>query len=474
MKEKELKQLQEKEQYDVKYIAELREYWNIYFYALINEIFTGIAINLGMTTKEAYRLAKSKPSDLKKANFFKSIFNKFKKIFKYKIPKFRYKEKLYDKQKPIKEKQWKKFNKYLDNYWSNYAKKASEDITIKAHELGKQTTEFRKKKKPYKNKSLYQVNFEQYENEMPSSLIEAYKKYDFSNAEKNILNKQFSSIAMYVTETGTKIQEAIRQQIQTGIENNKSPIEIASDLYWNVEKNENLVNKYTSETLRKDWNRISSTEIATIYESGILAPYEAQSMKSLKDPSFAQYFIFTGGSCPWCQAHQGSLVRLVPVDIVTNTTNDSLSSMGIKDPNTDIAIWIGKNNIGYKETKNIHEWRICTPAHPYNVATLQPIDLKNEWYNPKTGDVEKRQKKQKFVPKQIDYTQKTKEEKEWRKPTFIGENLVRFNNNIYEGVDQEDYNKKLEEHRKNPQLPIPVNKNSPAYKRIFIVEKNKK
>ena len=49
-----------------------------------------------------------------------------------------------------------------------------------------------------------------------------------------------------------------------------------------------------------------------------------------------------------------------------------------------------------------------------------------------------------------------------------------MNNNIYEAVDSADYNKKLEESRKDPQLPIPVNKNSPSYRRIFEeAEKNR-
>jgi hypothetical protein len=474
MDKKELEQLQEKEQYDVKYMSELRQYWNAYSYALINEIYVGVAINLGMSPSEAYKLARSRPDSLQKGNFFKSIFEKFKKIFRHKVPKFRYKKKLYDQEKPMTEKQWGKFNKYLDRYFSNYMNKVAEDVTVKSTMLGQETTRFRKKKKPYKNKSLYQVEFEQYDGDMPDSLVEAYKKYDFSNAEKNAINKQFSSVAMYVKQTGNDMQEAIRQQIQSGYDNEKSPVEVASDLYWNVEKNENLVNPYTAETKRKDWNRIASTEMATMYEAGILAPYEAEAMESLKDPSRAQYFVFTGGSCPWCRAHQGSLARLVPLDIVVDTTNDSLKAMGINDPNTDIAIWVGKNNIGFKETKTVQEWRICTPAHPYNVATLQPINIETDWYNPKTGNVEKRQKKQKFVPKQVDYSQKSREEKKWRKPTFVDSNLVRYNNNLYEAVGPDEYNRKLEAWRKDPQLPIPVDRSSTDYRQIFgEAEKNK-
>ncbi|MCK5606135.1 hypothetical protein KAR91_29825 [Candidatus Pacearchaeota archaeon] len=474
MDKKELEQLQEKEQYDVKYMSELRLYWNAYSYAMINEIYAGVAINLGMPESEAYKLAKNRPGDLQKSKFFKGVFERFKKIFNYKIPKFRYKKKLYDQEKPMTEKQWAKFNKHLDSYFSRYMNKVAENMTVKSNMLGQETTDFRRKKKPYKNKSLYQVEYDQYDGDMPDTLVEAYRNYDFKNSEKNALNKQFSSISMYVKQSGNDMQEAIRQQIQSGLDNNKSSIEVASDLYWNVEKNKDLVNEYTAETRRKDWNRIASTEMATVYEAGILAPYEAEAMQSLKYPARAQYFVFTGGTCPWCRAHQGVLARLVPTSVVADTTNDSLKSMGIKDPNTDIAVWVGKNNVGFKETKAVQEWRICAPAHPYNVATLQPIDIDSEWYNPKTGNVEQRLKKQKFVPKQVDYSQKSKEETEWRKPTFVGSNLVRFNNNLYEAVAPGEYNNKLEEWRKDPQLPIPVNKNNKNDMKIFDeAEKNR-
>ena len=215
-------------------------------------------------------------------------------------------------------------------------------------------------------------------------------------------------------------------------------------------------------------NRIvvhNCTEMASVYESGILAQHESEAMESLKDSRKAQYFVFSGGSCKWCQGHQGILTRLVPANIVTDTSDDSLKSMGINDPNTDIASWIGKNNIGFKQAS----WRITTPAHPHNVATMKPIDIETEYYNEKTGEVELRQKKQKSLPKQVDYSSQIKSEKEIRKPKKMGDNLVEMNGNIYEAVSADDYNRKLEESKKDRTLPIPVNTNSPAYKRIFEV-----
>jgi hypothetical protein len=154
---------------------------------------------------------------------------------------------------------------------------------------------------------------------------------------------------------------------------------------------------------------------------------------------------------------------LVPAGVIEDSKNESLKEMGINDPNTDIAIWPGKSNVGLKQ-KN---YMICCPAHPYNVATFQPIDLVNEFYNPKSGEVETRQKKQKFVPQLKDYSYKSPEEKEYRKPTFIENDYVRYNNNVYEAVEHVDYNSKYEAWKKNPSNPIPVDRNSTDYRQIF-------
>jgi hypothetical protein len=92
----------------------------------------------------------------------------------------------------------------------------------------------------------------------------------------------------------------------------------------------------------------------------------------------------------------------------------------------------------------------------------------------KTGNVELRQEKQKFVPQQKDYSYTSKEEKDFRKPTYIGNNLVRFNNNVYAAVDGSEYKKKIAEWRKDTSLPIPVSRASTDYEQIFgEAEKNK-
>ena len=456
---------QAKEVHDVKSFRELLEYWDAYMYALINEIYVGVGISLGLSEKKAYDLAKNRPGDMKKAGFFKSIFEKFKSLFSYKVPKFRPKKGQFGDGTPMTEKQWDVFNKSIDDYWKQYAHKVTEDIAVKGFMLGRETIDFRKKKKPYKNKSLYQVVEDQYSGDMPSTIQQAYKEYDFKNSEKNVLNKSFSNVAMYVNEQNNEIKEAIRKQVQAGINDNKSPTEIASDLYWNVQKDEELVNKYSAESLRRNWHRIAQTELASVYEAGILAPLEAEAMESLEDPEKAVYFVRTGGTCEFCVPLQGSVVRLLPSSVIGDTGTEKLSDIGIKDKNTNVFIYPGKNNVGRKRK----DWQNCCPGHPYNIATFQQIDLKTEFYNPKTGDVEKRQVKQKFVPQMEDSSYQSKEEKKYREPTMIGENLVRHNNNIYEAVPASEYNRKLEEWRRDRSRPAPINEANKNDMKLFEV-----
>lgn len=456
-----------REVHDTKFVRELNEYWNAYMYAIINEIYVGVSVALGMPRSQALKLARARPGSLSKAGFFKNIFEKFKSVFKHIIKPF------YPRKINIKNatpERWDVFSQELRKYWKDHTDSVTEDVSIKGFLLGRNTSTYRREKKPYKNKSLFQISFEQYDGNIPNRIDRAYKKYNFDESEKNSFNRSFSEIAMHVKNVNDEIEEAIRQQVQKGIEENKSSTMIASDLYWNVEKDEKLLNKYTAETLRRNWNRVSTTELAMIYEAGVLSPHEAESMESLKNPRLAQYFVRIGGTCPWCISKQGTLARLVPKSIVTESGDESLRSMGINDPNTDIAIWIGKNNVGRKQA----EWNICCPAHPHNVATFSIINIKDEYYNPKTQKIERRQEEKKFIPQASDYSELPKEERQVQRPVYVGDNMVRIGSNIYEAVDPDSYNIKLEAWRKNPLGPIPVNRAGPQYIRIFEQAKENK
>lgn len=452
----------------VKYIRELTEYWIEYVNSVIDEIYVGVGMSLGLTEQEAYQQVATDPKTLKKAGLLKKFLDRFKRFLPDKIPKFRPKK---INIKDMTPKHWEKFNDALEKYWKNVADSITGDVTTKGFLFGRQTAEFEKRDKPYQNKSLVQIIQDQFNGKIPNSIDQAYRQYDFTNAEKTAYNKQLSNTAMYVTQAGNDVKESIRQVVNQGINEGKSNAEIASDLYWNVEKDETLRNKHTAETMRRNWSRVAITESATIYEAGKLSKYEADAAESLKKPEKAQYFVRTGGNCPWCRSMRGTISRLVPSSVVVNSKKNSLRGMGIKDPVTDSAIWIGQSNAGIK---NQSDWMPCCPGHPNNVATNEPIDIDKEFYNPKTDDVEKRQVKQKFVPQLKDYSYQSPEEKEFRKPTFIGDNLVRMGNNVYKSVEDKDFPNKLDEWRENPTLPIPVNKKSPQYIQIFEEAKKNK
>jgi len=448
---------------DEKYLEDLIEYFSAYVSAVISEIFVGIGVNLGLSEKEAYKLAKTDPNKLEKANFFNNVFEKFKNIFKYRIPKFRLKKQVFNNGKPLSEAQWKIINESISKYWKENTQKITEDATVKGFILGRNTSKYRKAKVDNTGKSLEKIiKQEEKENgkKFGDRFEEAYKNYDFKNSEKNAMNRAFSNIAMYVSNTEDEVKQAIRKNITEGINDNKTATEIASDLYWNVQKE---TGNETAESVRKNWHRIAATEMNSVFEAGILAPYEAEAMEGLKKGK-GVYFVRVGGSCDWCLPRQGTLVRLVPLSIVADTGDESLKSMGIEDPYTDIAIWVGKNNIGRKKP----DWMICCPAHPYNRASFSPIDLDTQEYDPKLKRVVDK------VPESLrrygikrDTSFATPEYKESKKPTKIGENLVRFYDSTYEAVDKENYNKKLEQWRKDPSLPIPVSRSSTDYKQIF-------
>ena len=124
---------------DEKYLEDLIEYFSAYVSAVISEIFVGIGVNLGLSEKDAYKLAKTDPNKLEKANFFNNVFEKFKNIFKYRIPKFRLKNQVFNNGKPLSEAQWKIINESISKYWKENTQKITEDATVKGFILGRNT-----------------------------------------------------------------------------------------------------------------------------------------------------------------------------------------------------------------------------------------------------------------------------------------------------------------------------------------------
>ena len=184
----------------------------------------------------------------------------------------------------------------------------------------------------------------------------------------------------FVQNVKDDVRNAIRKQVVHAHETGLSPRELASNLYWMKDEVPEL-KKYNAQTLLRDYQRVATTELAMIHSSGKMAQYEGQARESLEEPEKAVHMIFTGGTCEWCQAHHGTIVRLVPADMVAGN-DDSLKSMGIEDTYTNIAVWPGKNNVGFKQKA----WRVCTPAHPWNTAQLVRFHPEAQEYNEKTGN----------------------------------------------------------------------------------------
>jgi hypothetical protein len=447
---------QHTERNEVKYIRELQEYWTEFVSAVIAEIFVGVSVNLGMDEKEAYSLSVSNPAELKKSIFDKT-FERFKNIFSYTIPKFRIRGKrLFGGGKPLSPAEWNAINNYIDKYWNNTLSKVNDDVTAKAFLAGINTAKFRRENVPYQDMSLYQLNFDQYKGKMPRTIESAYKAFDFENADnqERYLSDCRENIAIHVQNTKDDVKEAIRVQVKRGLDDGKSATQIASDLYWQVEKDPD--NKFTADRIKKNWKRIAITEMQSVYEAAALSQYEGMAAESLKDSSKAQYFVFTGGTCDWCTPRLGTLVRLIPKSLAKSLSSDRLSDAGIKDPNTDIAVWVGKNNVGLKKK----DWMICTPAHPHNAATLSPIDLANEYYDEKDGRVKRIQKKSDYIPQQKRVEIKNERER-------ISDNTVKLGDNTYTAVSHSDYDRKLSEWKKNRTGAIPVDRDSTDYIRIF-------
>jgi len=199
-----------------------------------------------------------------------------------------------------------------------------------------------------------------------------------------------NNIAIYVQKINDNVRNAIRNQVVNAIREGKTPRQLASDLYWMRHEDDQFknVDQNTAQMIIRDWHRIAVTELAYAHSWGKMIYYEDQSKESLKKPELAVYYVFSGGTCEWCTSKQGTIVRHVPKEIVVDELNDNLSSMGIDDPYTNIAVWVGKNNVKLKK----ENWRICVPAHPWNTANLIRIFPDKEKY-----DIEKKRIVPKFL-----------------------------------------------------------------------------
>lgn len=368
------------EKHPLKYVDELSNAVSEYVELLVKEIYSGIAFNMGI---QKYQPSLSRPVQITKAKdssrMIKILTRKIKKLNIAGIN-------IYQRGKLLTPKQWESIEKQVVHYLRPYLSNLHEEITIKSILLALYTAEEenrRKSVREFGKKSYEQIVNERFSGFIPNNLKSARDRNLIGQEQERAFISGYEHAAQYIYRLEDEIKSAIRIQVGEAHRGGKTPAQLGSDLYWQKDDNPEL-KLYTAEFIIRDWQRVAITETATIYEAGKMAVNEMQARESLNDSSKAIYYVFIHGSCEWCNAHHGTIVRHIPLEIVGNTGDDLLSSRGISDPFTDIAVWQGKSNFGFKQT----QWRICTPPHPNGTATLTRFFPAEQKYDHKTGIVQ--------------------------------------------------------------------------------------
>ncbi|MDA8087743.1 MAG: hypothetical protein M0Z75_13695 [Nitrospiraceae bacterium] len=477
----------------LKYLEDLADDLSAYISAVILNVFHGVVRNLGIPDPE--NMAVKPPEQLSKG-ILSGLVDKIRGyIGKHLHPKpFTVRGmNLYKKGRPMTQSQWDKFEDQVVQYMRPYLNGVNEEMAVKGVLLALASAEAENQQKrvhEYGKKSYEQVEHEV--GPLPRTFSEASSHRRVNKEIEKTITRAYAGAAQYVQGVKDDVREAIRQQVVKADKLGLTPQELASNLYWMKDENPDL-KQYTAQALLRDWRRVANTELAMIHEQGKMAAYEDQAMHSMRDQSKAVYMIFTGGTCPWCQAHQGRVARLIPMEMVGGEDDDSLSSRGIKDPHTDIAVWQGKNNVGYRQA----QWRLCTPAHPWNKAHLVRFHPEAESYNEDTGRIEYKNTKdmEQYLPD--DFKRELDEERERirqredqqeadrtagvhkRDIEYIdrsgtpagtdrgGRPLATVNGTLYVGVPAEDFGAELEAWRRDRTRPIPVAENQREYSQIF-------
>ena len=480
------------------YLRELIEDATMYYSIVIVNVFHGVSENIGV--KNPDRLAQKPPEAVVKGflDGFNELYRKFRKKIISRTPTKFTIRKLKLLKKDMTDADWKKFEKQLDDYLGKHGDTLSTSISVKSVLLALASAEEEKKRQnpeDYGKKSLEQIEKEYYDGRIPETIEEAKSRGFSDRYTLKSIDESKHSIAQYVRTTNEKIKNAIRDKVEEAIRNGKTPKELASDLYWMKKEDPKFkkIDPKTAQSLIRDWHRIAVTEMMMAHSRGKLSAYEKQAKESIKRPELAIYYCFVGGTCDWCVPHHGTILRHVPKELVTDENSDSLKSMGIRDPYTDIAVWIGKNNVGFKKPA----WRVCTPAHPWNTAQLARIYPDAQAYNRKTGKIEYKTHLEGLLPEDMEERQRKIEKKRdemqrqaemdrthnVHKPLkdyvqetpqsvvigtdTAGRKIVSHGGTMYVEVSAEDYKARLAEWRENRHLPVPVAMGTQDHDRIF-------
>jgi len=382
----------------LKYLQELIEDSTYYYSQVILNVFNAFCKSLGVNPNS---ISKTPPKFFVKS--YLDGLNEIKRLIRKIVSKDYPPElnltrhrilQLLNNSDPIISENWTRIENDIMNYLRSQGVFISERMAVKAILLAFASNELESRYErdisKYGNKSYKQIEEEFYDGKIPDTIREAQLRGYSSKSTIESMQKIQNNIAIYVQKVNDNVRNAIRNQVVNAIREGKTPRQLASDLYWMRHEDDQFknVDQDTAQMLIRDWHRVAVTELAYAHSWGKMISYEEQSKESLKKPELAVYYVFSGGTCEWCTSKQGTIVRHVPKEIVVDELNDDLSSMGIDDPYTNIAVWVGKNNVKLKK----ENWRVCVPAHPWNTANLIRIFPDKEKY-----DIEKKRIVPKFL-----------------------------------------------------------------------------
>jgi len=383
---------------DLKYLQELMDDSTYYYSQVILNVFNALVKALGVNPN---KIDKKPPSFFIKSYIdgLNEIKQLIRKIISNNPPpelnliRHRVIE-MFRNRESINSERWLALENDIKNYLRSQGVFISERMAVKAILLAFATNEletrYERDIQRFGNKSFKQIEEEFYDGKIPDTIKEAQLRgYSTKSTIESMKDIQ-DRIAIYVQKVNDQVMTAIRNKVVSAINEGKTPKQLASDLYWMRKEDDNFknVDHDTAQMLIRDWHRVAVTELAYAHSYGKMLGYEEQAKKSIEQKELAVYYVFSGGTCDWCTPRQGTIVRHVPKDIVVDELNDDLHSMGIDDPYTNIAVWIGKNNVKLKK----ENWRICVPAHPWNTATFIRIFPDKEKY-----DIEKKRIIPKFL-----------------------------------------------------------------------------
>lgn len=473
--------------FPIQYLEDLAREATIYLSMVIAQVMNGIKRNISPKNTGARNLQKA----LLAAGIvdkLKAFGNKLRGLigFKGKSPKEPFTVrglKVYVKGKPMSQTQYEDLERQIGDYMQPYISTVAEEMSVKGVMLAMASAQAEANQQnieKYGTANISEIQKKYFGGKtIPDTIKSTVERYHITKPVEKVLVSSYDRAAMHCSKMEDSVRQAVRSQIVSAHEQGLSATELASNLYWDVQKDEELKSKNTAESLMKDWRRIAYTELAAIHSDAKIA--------AVDEPGPA-YFAFIGGTCEFCRSHQGTIMLLLSGDRVGDENDDSLASRGIKDDYADIGVWAGKNNVGLKRVA----WRVCVPAHPWNKAQLVRVNPRLEKYDAKSGRF-KREKGglEKYIPKEIIRERDTKEaenrerldariadaqKREWKKDIeyyeksgakAVSPGIAERNGQRYRSVKQSEFIDELEKWRNDRSLPIPIGDGQREHEQLF-------